>query len=329
MSRVLVTFRPPPDVREAFDDVLKGAAEVIFLPDLSRDARLAALASADAVLTWFPGRELDGPEEFDRLRSVGLIQLLSAGVDQVPFARIPHDVALASNAGAYAQPMAEHVLALTLAIAKRLPQNHAGMARGEFNQQTPTMSVRDSVVGILGFGGIGQASARLFKAFGARIHAISRSASPSRLADWIGTLDDLDAVLQAADILVLALPLTRTTRGLIGERELALMKRDATLINVARAAILDEDALYRHLKRTPSFSAALDAWWQEPLSGGSFATRHAFFELPNLLGSPHNSAITAGSLAHAARHAAQNVMRFMQDAQPQHLVDRSEYLDEG
>jgi phosphoglycerate dehydrogenase-like enzyme len=326
MPQALVTFDPPHDVRRGFEAGLDGAADVVYLPDRGANERVAALESADAVLAWHLGRELEGAEEFEQLRSAGLVQLLSAGVDHVPFDRLARDVPVASNAGAYAPQMAEHVLALALALAKRLVANHAAMARGEFNQETPTLSIRDSVVGILGFGGIGQASAKLFKALGARIHAINRSQKASELVDWMGTLDDLDTVLRAADILVLSLPLTRTTRELIGQRELALMKPTAILINVARAGIVEERALYEHLRANPAFSAGLDTWWQEPLEGGSFTTREPFFELPNLLGSPHNSGMTADSLAVAARRAAENVSRFLRGEEPENLVDPSDYV---
>jgi phosphoglycerate dehydrogenase-like enzyme len=277
------------------------------------------------VFGWFLPAELHGPEEFELLGSVGLVQLLSAGVDQLPLEQIPDRVPVASNAGAYADPMAEHVLGLTLALAKRLPQNHAAMADGRFDQHTPTRSVRGAVAGILGFGGIGQASARLFRAFGAHIHAVNTSGVTDEPVDWIGTLGDLDALLGAADFLVISLPHTRRTRGLLGARELSLMKPDAILLNVARAAIVDEDALYEHLRDNPSFSAGLDTWWQEPRGEGAFSTRRPFFELPNVLASPHNSALTAGSLAGAARRAAENVARYLRGEAPEHLVDRSEY----
>jgi glycerate dehydrogenase len=325
---VLVTFASSPEIREQLGGVLDGVASITYLADLDEGERAGALASADAIVAWFLQRELRDAGEFRQLESVGLIQLLAAGVDHVAFDRIPDRVPLASNAGAYADPMAEHVLAMALALAKRLPQNHAAMARGEFNQQTPTRAIRGSVVGILGFGGIGQASAKLFKAFGARVHAINTSGQTDEALEWIGTIADLDALLAAADILVLSVPLTRTTRGLIGERELSLMKADAILVNVARAPIIDEDALYEHLRRNPSFSAGIDAWWQEPLVHGSFSTRRPFFELPNLLGSPHNSGITAGSLAHATRRAAENIKRFLRGEPVQHLVERSAYITE-
>jgi len=322
---VAVTFPPSPEMRDVFEATLGPDADLAYLTDAGDDERGRALASAEVVLAWLIDREL-APGEFELLESVSLVQLLSAGVDHVPFERIPDGVAVASNAGSYAAPMAEHVLAMALALAKRLPQNHAAMARGEFDQRTPSREIRGSVVGILGFGGIGRASARLFQALGARIHAVTRSGRADGAADWVGSDDDLDELLAAADVLVVALPLTRATRGLIGARELELMKPDAILVNVARAAILDEDALYEHLRRTPSFSAGLDTWWEEPRRGGRFATRRPFFELPNVLGSPHNSGITPGSLAFAARQAAENAARQLRGEPVEHLVDRSEYL---
>lgn len=123
-------------------------------------------------------------------------------------------------------------------------------------------------------------------------------------------------------MLVVSLPLTRATRILIPARELSLMRETAILVNFARAAILDEGALSRHLGTNPSFTAALDAWWHQPTSSGSFATRHPFFEPPNLVGSPHNSAITHDSPARAARHAAENLLRFLRGDRPHHLVVR-------
>lgn len=324
---VLVTFAPAPELARAVSEVLDPVATVRYLDRVAENERAAALASADAVLGWFPPAELHNQAEFDLLRSAGLLQLLSAGVDQIPLDRIPDGVPVASNAGAYAEPMAEHVLAMALALAKRLPQNHAAMAEGHFDQRTPTRSVRGAVVGILGFGGIGRASARLFTSLGARVHAINTSGATDEPVDWIGTPREVDLLLAAADFLVISLPHTRRSHGLIGTRELTLMKPDAILLNVARAAIVDEDALYEHLRDNPSFSAGLDTWWEEPRGQGSFSTRRPFFELPNVLASPHNSALTAGALAGAARRAAENVKRHLQGEAPRHLVDRSEYGD--
>jgi phosphoglycerate dehydrogenase-like enzyme len=308
---VVVSFEPWPEMRPAIEEALDGA-EITYLSEVGEQERAAALGGANAVLAWAIGRELSD-RELEQLGSVGLIQTLSAGVDHVPFDLIPPGVQVASNAGAYSEPMAEHVLALALALAKRLPQNHAAMAAGEFDQLATTRELRGSTVLLLGYGGIGRASGELFGRLGAQIRPYSRG-------------DSLAEVLPVADIVVIALPLTRATRGLIGARELALMKPDAILVNVARAAIVDEDALYEHLRDVPTFSAGLDVWWEEPRGAGGFRTRRPFFDLPNVLGSPHVSGNTSGAIAAAARQAAENVGRYLRGGDVVNLVDRSEYL---
>ena len=100
--------------------------------------------------------------------------------------------------------------------------------------------------------------------------------------------------MAASDFVIVAVPLTRQTNGLIGARELGAMKLDAILVNVARGAIVDQAALYEHLRTHEAFSAAIDTWWVEGHVDGEFRVEAPFFELPNLLGSPHNSGFVAG-----------------------------------
>lgn len=326
-QRVLVTFSLSPAMREALSGTIGSLADITYLPDLEPDGRTKALSSADVVLAWLPALELKSPDEFAQLGSARLVQLLSAGVDHVPLRRIPEGVPVASNAGSYAGPMSEHVLAMALALAKHLPQRHADLKSGVFEQHTANREIRGSIVCILGFGGIGRASALLFNALGARIRAVSRSTVADEWVEQVSTIDALDPALAEADIVVISLPLTRATRGLVGGRELALMKPDAILVNVARAAIVDEDALYEHLVAHPTFQAGIDVWWDEPHGGGAFTPRRPFLDLPNVLGSPHNSGTTESSFAYATREAAANIVRALSGETVNHLVDRSEYVD--
>jgi phosphoglycerate dehydrogenase-like enzyme len=251
---------------------------------------------------------------------------LSAGADSVDFAAIPERLVLASNVGAYAEPMAEYVMAMALALARRLPQRHADLANGEFKMWEQVLTLDGAVCAILGFGGIGRATARLMRAFGARIHAVNSSGRTSEPVEFVGTLADLDQVLAAADVLVIALPLVNATRGLIGARELGLMKPAAILVNVGRAAIVDERALYGHLRDHPDFCAGIDTWWHEPGPGSGFSTGYPFFDLPNLLGSPHNSGVTDGALQVGARVAAENVRRFLSGEAVIGVARRQDYL---
>ena len=103
------------------------------------------------------------------------------------------------------------------------------------------------------------------------------------------------------------------------------MKPDATLVNVARGAIVDERALYEHLAANPGFSAGLDAWWDEPRGGGQFHTSYPFFDLPNVLGSPHNSGDVPGIEEFAARRAAENVRRFLRGEPVSGVARRADY----
>ncbi|MGE5286281.1 MAG: 2-hydroxyacid dehydrogenase [Micromonosporaceae bacterium] len=321
---VAVSYTLGDALQEINQEVLGDQARLVFLPRLgSDDERVTALRQAEVLI----GLDLAGelPEgAFREAKALTFVQLLSAGADHVNFGAIPDRVVIAGNVGAYAKPMAEHVMAMTLALAKRLPQGHAALARGEF-EQAPTLTLDGAVCAILGFGGIGSATARLMRAFGARIHAVNSSGRTAEPVEFAGTLADLDQVLAAADVLVISLPLTSATRGLIGRRELGQMKPGAILINVARGAIVDEQALYEHLLANPRFGAGIDTWWREPLHGGEFATRYPFFDLPNLLGSPHNSGIVSGILGAAARQAAGNVRAYMTGALVRGVVRREDY----
>jgi phosphoglycerate dehydrogenase-like enzyme len=317
---VAVTFEWHAELARTIGDqaVVRGIAQ------LAESERARALRSADCLAVWNWRTELR-QEEKGQLDNVRLIQLVSAGADHLPFEELPPGVIVASNVTAYAEPMAEHVLAMTLALLKRLNQNHAKLARGIWNQDAMNASLKGAVCGIVGLGGIGKATARLLRAFGARIHAINTSGETDELVDFIGTLDQLDELCRNADVLVIALPLTTQTRGLIGSRELGLMKPTGMLVNVARGAIVDQGALYEHLRSHPEFSAGIDAWWVEPFNSGAFRIDYPFFDLPNVLGSPHNSAHAPGVWEHAAQAAAENILRFLRGEEIIGIVRAEDY----
>jgi phosphoglycerate dehydrogenase-like enzyme len=319
MSTLAVVYELDGKGRKIIADALNGAADAVYLPDLDDAARAEALRRADAVLARTT-RELR-PGELALLKDIRLLQFINAGIDFVPLAGLPEGVRVATNGGAYAEPMAEHALAMALAAAKRLVVEHAALTRGEFNQFAPNRMLAGGVCGILGFGGIGVAMARLARGIGMKVHAINRRGRSEEPTDWIGTPDQLDLLLAASDVLVICTPLTPATLGMIGAPQLARMKEDAILVNVARGEIVDESALYERLVAFPRFCACIDAWWIEPIRHGTFRMDQPFMSLPNVIGSPHNSAAAiAGTGAVGLRRAIANIRRALAGEPPLHLV---------
>jgi glycerate dehydrogenase len=321
---LVVTCKLSPVYRQAVAETVSNRARVVFLDELEQPAaRRAALSSATVLLAHNPLKELHA-DEMDLIREARLVQFLAAGVDFIALDQLPPQVPLASNAGAQAESMAEHALAMALAAAKHLPMEQARMARGEFNQAGSTRMVAESTCGIFGLGGTGLALARLLKCMGARVHGINRRGESSVPIDWVGKPDSLDQMLAVSDVVFVTAPLSRETVGVIGARELRLMKEDAILVNLARGELVDEEALHRHLRDHGSFVACIDAWWVEPVRHGRFEMQFPFLDLPNVIASPHNSAAGGNGRVNGIKRAALNCVRALAGERPLHLVSPDE-----
>lgn len=328
MAEILVSYNTEQARREILKKALPGPERLTFLADVSGRDRADAIKRAGVVIGMHLSREF-GDGELELLGNVRFVQLVTAGAEKLPFHLLPAQARIASNPGAFAVPMAEHVLGMVLAFAKRLCLNNAGLRRGEFDQKTMNRNLRGLAFGVLGFGGIGRAAAKLMRTLGLRVLAVNSSGRTDEEVEFIGTLEDLKYLLKNSDVLLVSIPLTVRTKGLIGRRELEWMKPDAILINMARGAIIDEKSLYDHLVGHPGFSAGIDAWWAEPSFAGEFRVDYPFFDLPNFLGSPHNSSITPGTMENALKLAADNVAAFLRGEKIRGEIRREDYLTVG
>jgi len=325
-NNILVTTDINKDQRQLIKRLIKGEKTIVnFLGSVSEKKRRKVLKEADILLTLNPIHDLKN-EEFDLLRNLQFIQLISAGADHFPYPKVPEDITIASNTGAYAEPIAEHVVAMALCLAKRLREEHQKMQEGDFNQFHFNKSIKKSTIGILGFGGIGKATAKLFRAFGSRIFAMNTSGKSEAPADFIGTTDDLKHILESSDIVVLSLPLNKNTRHLIVKKQLKWMKSDAILINVARGELISQKDLYEHLQANPNFKAGLESWWIEPLRHGSFELEYPLLELPNLLASPHNSSMVPGVIEHGMKEAIENINRYLDGKPFKGKIERANFV---
>jgi phosphoglycerate dehydrogenase-like enzyme len=318
---IVLTYKVADDLRLVFEQAVAGAAPVVALPDVADADRASVLRSAVALLSRNPEKDFrEG--ELALIENARLLQCFSSGVDFINLNVIPAGVPIAGNAGAFSEPMAEHAAAMTLAAFKRLHIEQRNLAQGEFNQFTRNKLVQGSTFGIYGFGGIGIATARIMRALGAKIIAINRRGVTDEPVDFIGKVTDLDYLLEASDALLISAPFTLETEGLFGAAQLAKMKSDATLVNLARGELVDESALYAHLVANPQFTACIDAWWIEPARHGEFRVKHPFLELPNVIGSPHNSASVSRKGSPPHRLAGENCRRAALGEVPLHLVQR-------
>jgi phosphoglycerate dehydrogenase-like enzyme len=323
MRNILVTYKTHEKEKEFYQSFFQDQVISFLADETERDKKEKKLLESEIIIAWNPTREL---EMFDKslFRNFQLIQLLSAGYDHLKFDMFPDSCVIAANQGAYASPMAEHTVAMILSLAKKLRLYHNRMAEGKFEQmKSITRPIKGATLGIIGFGSIGKEVAKLMRGFDVKIMALNTSGKTTEEVDFIGTLKDLEHLLIHADFVVISIPLTDETDGLIGKRELELMKKDAILINVARGPIIKEKDLYEHLKSHPDFSAGIDTWWIEPFKFGEFKINYPFFELPNLLGSPHNSSMVENIMIEGARKAAENVKRFLNDEEVNGIVKRT------
>jgi phosphoglycerate dehydrogenase-like enzyme len=222
-------------------------------------------------------------------------------------------VLLTNSTGIHGPVVAEHAIAVLLALAKRLPQAMQHQAKRVWSQdqlwqQRPRpREVADSTVAVVGMGGIGSEFTARAKALGMRVLAVRENpAKGAGGADAVYSPDEINEVLPQADYVLLCTPVTPATTGLINAERLSHMRPDAYLINVGRGPLIDEPALLHALTARSIAGAALDVFTEEPLPAGS-----PFWSLDNLLITPHTAAVTERLWERHYRLIVENLNRFL------------------
>lgn len=324
MARVLFACPMDAERRAVLAEKNRGAFEAVIVEDLPASARDAAWSDADVVVTMGFGREL--PRDLAaRAPHLRMLQTLVAGVDHLPYRTFPRSLLVCGNAGAYNTSVGEHAMALLLAAAKDIPQRTREIIAGTFDQAAPSKALAGATVLILGMGGIGALVAGVCKAFRMHVVGVSRNGVVVPPADEGGRLEDVPRLLPRADYVVVALPLTVSTKGLVDRAFLSAMKEDAILVNIARGKIVVEDDLYEHLRSHPKFRAALDVWWVYPEGTSGRPFHRPFHELPNVVMTPHNANAIPGQRRWALEAALDNVLRFLRGETPRNVVNVTEY----
>jgi phosphoglycerate dehydrogenase-like enzyme len=270
-------------------------------------ALAAVLPDCDGAITGYPIAD-DLLAACPRLR---WLHVQSAGVERAltpALARTP--ITITASKGPMSVLMAEHALMLLLALARQLPAFLEDQRHGRWRrypaERGPLTELTGKTLLLLGVGGVGGALARMAKlGLGMRVLGVSRRRRDCPHVDaWVEP-DDLHAALGAADAVSLALPVTPATERIVDAAALAAMKPTAFLINVARGRLVDEAALVAALERGQIAGAGLDAFAEEPPPADS-----PLWRLPNVIVTPHTSAITDGLGDHFVAFWAENVRRF-------------------
>ena len=272
------------------------------------EERASGLAECDVAYTW-----ILRSHELERAPKLRWLHSSAVAVETLCLPELfAREVLISNTRGVQAVPIAEHVLAVVLALAKQLPfvlenQRLARWSQNEFTGARLPWLLQGRTLGLIGVGTIGATIAARARAFGMRVIAMRRRVGHS-------TVDELDAVygpgqreefLKQTDVLVIAAPLTPETMSLIGAKELACMPAGAVVVNVGRARILDTDALVEALHSGHIGGASLDVYSPEPLPAD-----HPLWSAPNVILTPHTSGFRQGHWDEVVALFADNLGRF-------------------
>lgn len=284
-------------------------------------ALLDALRGAEVYCGFGIPREAFGAS--DRLRWV---HSGAAGVGGSLYPELRQgEVVFTNSAGVHGVPVAEQALALMLCIARGFDQIEASRRTGRrwdrdrvATAPTPVGELTDAVLGVIGYGGIGREVGKRAKGLGMRVWALKRHPRKEELGEVERVFgpDALDELLAGSDYVVLTAPHTPETDGLIGARELALMKESAVLVNVARGSIVDEEALIAALRERKIRGAGLDVFEKEPLPDSS-----PLWELNNVWIAPHTGGVSPRFWERETKLILENTRRYLRGEELLNVVD--------
>jgi len=320
--KVLVVYK---GLAERIKQRLPANIEVIH-PENGTDEELVRLAKDVEVIV---STRLS-PVVAENAPKLKLLQKTGAGVDDMPFDALKPETYMANTSGSNPLTLAEGAVALVTALAKRIVPRHNEFHVGRGSKRGVLW--HEKTAGILGMGSIGVEVAKMLKGLGMKVIATRRSKDEKLREElgleWLGDKDDLDQLMRGSDFLVVTIPLTPDTRGLIGEHEIRQMKQGSYLVNVARAAIIQEKPLYDALKDGHLAGAGIDVWWQphfwDPLWNieDKPASEYPYWELDNVICTPHNIGSTDYQSDASLEIMVENIIRIRDGKPPINQVDK-------
>ncbi|WP_456369527.1 2-hydroxyacid dehydrogenase [Geoglobus sp.] len=287
---------------------------------------LKVLEDADVVLGDYSFQMKIDEEMCRAMKKVKLIQQPSTGFDHIDIEACKrYGIPVANAGGANAVSVAEYTVMAALALMKRILYAHERTVAGEWPQcklmDMGTFDLYGKTWGVIGFGRIGREVAGRVRCFGAKIlyHDIRRYED---LEEEMGVeYADLGKLLRTSDVVSIHVPLTEKTRGMVGERELRMMKPTAVFINPSRGELVDEEALARALRNRWIFGAAIDVYSSEPPDENHPLIKLAREGGVNILLTPHIAGANADARSRIIEHSIGNVVRVLMGGEPESVVN--------
>ena len=312
-TQVLLINGQSQQVADTFTALSPGGFEIAWIPASLSDAEKIEHLSGVEFVVLHPANL--SAAVIEAAPSLRLIQLLAAGYEKVDLrAAAARSIPVATNGGANAWAVAEHAMALILALYKRLIACDRSVRAGEWRKAANgfnTFELTGKTVGIIGAGNIGRKVARRAKAFETDLLYFDACPVPEIEQDLGARQVSLAELVAASDIITLHAPLLEETRGLIGAREFAMMKPSTILINTSRAELVDEAALIEALQKKKIAGAGIDVYYQEPVR-----VDHPLLKLDNVVLTPHTAGHAFEGWARRCKFAWENIQRVVQGEAP-------------
>ncbi|MFW9906214.1 MAG: 2-hydroxyacid dehydrogenase [Candidatus Thorarchaeota archaeon] len=320
--KVLFGLRVSPELKGLYRNELPDEIDLIFPKEINEETLLSLAPDVEILVAYKLSSKF--MKKANKLKHIQVPWTGSETLDFELLRKYPHITV--SNSHSNSLAIAEHAVSLLLSAAKRIPYRDSRMRKGDWSPRYNDLNsywLTGKTLGIIGYGAIGQKVGRILKnGFNMKVFAIKRD--PSKIneevqPDFLGGPKDLSYILSESDFILISLPKTSETEGIIGRSEFQLMKESVIICNISRGSIINEQDLFEHLKENKHAIAALDVWYNYPQDRKNpinVFQNHPFEELDNVVMSPHSAFKVHEREAAFAEDIITNIMLVMRNEDP-------------
>lgn len=310
-------------IKDGLDKEIKGKYDFIIPQEFTEDEICSVVADADILLGSYVSEKI-----LNMAKNLKLIQVPWTGMDTFDFNVVRQRAIPICNTHSNADSVAELGITLVLDLLKKVSYHDRKMRVGNWNRDQKPLDMKSKMLSkqtvcVLGFGNIGSRIGKLVAAFGAKIIAVGGKDNAKGIANEIYTKEQMKMAISKANVIVCTVPLTDSTRGLINDEMISCMKDGVVIVNLSRAAIVDENAVWNALVSGKIGAFGSDVWWNAPKRGETRSypsIKHDFWKLENVLMSPHRAGFVENALPHLDG-AIENIIALVKGKELTGIVD--------